>query len=294
MPVLISYLAVVAIWSTTPMGIKLSNDSISSEAAVLLRMLLASCFMLLFVAAFQRQAWLKKANIKVYIAASIGLFPNMAVVYKAASYISSGMISVLFALTPIVSGMMAAIVLKNEKLSVRKIVALLLAIVGVSIVFYDQIGVDGEAIKGILLMLLSGFLFSASQVAVKYCQRENVVDASEQTLGALLFSLPGLLISWYLLDGQLPQTISQTTIYASLYLASVGSVAGFIAYYYVLSHLTVTAVSLIALMTPVLSLWLGVLILHERVSNQLMIGTLLILSGLLCFQQWHKTPSIKA
>ena len=208
MPVFISYALVVAIWSTTPMGIKLSNDSISSEAAVLLRMILASVFMLLFIACFKRNVWLKKANIPIYIVASIGLFPNMAVVYKAASYISSGMISVLFALTPIISGVMAAVVLKNEPISLRKMIAMLLAIAGVVLVFSDQMAVEGEAIKGILWMLLSGFLFSASQVGVKYCQRDHVVDASEQTLGALLFSLPGLLLSWCVFDGTIPQTIS--------------------------------------------------------------------------------------
>lgn len=287
-PVLLSYLLVVLIWSTTPMAIKLSNDSLSSEAAVLLRMLLACVFMAIFVLLFQRRTRLVKANLNIYLAASIGLFPNMAIVYKAASYISSGMISVLFALTPIISGIMASLLLKNEKLTAQKILALLLAVAGVAIVFSDQIGVDANAIKGISLMLVSGVTFSASQVAVKYFQREKIVDASEQTLGALICALPGLMLCWWLFDGVVPTHISNTTLYSSLYLASIGSVAGFVAYYYVLSHLSVTSVSLIALITPVMCLWLGVWLLGEMVSARLIVGTLLILSGLLCFQQWQK------
>lgn len=290
----VNYLLVILIWATTPMAIKLSNDSLSPEASILLRMVLATLLMLLFIGLWQRHAFLKRQNVAVYLAGSIGLFPNMAIVYQAANHISSGMIAVMFALTPMVTGLLAVLLLKEEHFGWRKSLAILLALAGVALIFSDQLSLTGDALKGIMLMLCSVFLFSLSQVAVKYFQQSRIVDAKEQTLGAMMFAMPGLLASWLYFDGSLPRVLSQTTLYSVVYLALIGSVLGFVAYYFILSQLSVTTVSLIPMITPVLALWLGALLLHEQVGNRLMLGTLLIIGGLLCFQQWPRRKSVLA
>lgn len=287
MSVLISYITVVLIWATTPLAITLSSDSVSTQAAILLRMLLAAILMAFLVSLWQHGACLKRRNMPVYIAASIALFPNMALVYQASSCISSGMIAVLFSLTPIISGVLAAFVLDERKFTPRRVFAVLLALSGLVIVFVDQLTVAGTAWVGVVFMLASAAIFSISQVSVKYLQRHQPVDASEQTLGALVFSLPGLFASWLYFDGKLPAAVSKTSLYAIVYLAVVGSVLGFIAYYFILSKLSVTLVSLIPMITPVLALWLGVLLLDESVSQRLMAGSGIIVFALLLYQQWQ-------
>ncbi|HEY9034794.1 MAG TPA: DMT family transporter [Pseudomonadales bacterium] len=287
MPVIASYILVVMIWATTPMAIKLSSLGMSAQAAILLRMLLATVLMSLVVAVWRHAACLKRRHLPVYLAASIALFPNMALVYQASGWISSGMIAVMFALTPIVSGILAALLLREKRLGLRAVLAIAMALAGLLLVFVDQLALSATALKGIGLMLCSVLLFSISQVAVKYLQRELIVDASEQTLGALLLSLPGLLASWLWFDGSLPLQAPAASLYAIAYLAVVGSVLGFVAYYFILSKLSVALVSLIPMITPVLALWLGVLVLHEQVSPQLQAGSALIVLALLVYQQWR-------
>ncbi len=166
MSVLLNYMAVILIWSTTPLAIKLSSDSVSAHAAVLLRMAVALFLAMIVVAVWQKRSMLKVRNIKIYTAAGLGLFPNMSLVYLAAESMSSGMIAVIFALTPVVSGLMASIVLKEKFLSLRSMIALLVSIVGLTVIFSEQLNMSDEALVGISLMLLSVCLFSMSQVAV--------------------------------------------------------------------------------------------------------------------------------
>ena len=129
-------------------------------------------------------------------------------------------------------------------------------------------------------MFVSNIVFSLSQVGVKYLQKTHSISAFEQTFGALAFSMPGLIISWWLMDGEIPISLTATSAYAVLYLAVIGSLFGFAAYFSVLNHLPVVVVSVIPLITPAFALWLGALLLNEPLGIPLMIGTAFIVMAL--------------
>ncbi|NRB37189.1 MAG: EamA family transporter [Pseudomonadales bacterium] len=289
MSVPVNYLAVIFIWSTTPLAIHFSNQSLSAHAAILLRMLLAFLLAAIFIAVWRNQSTLKRQNWKVYLVAALAIFPNMPLVYMAAKTIPSGLISVLFALTPLTTGLLAAIFLKQRLSSVYQVSAIFIALAGVLVIFQAQISLQSEALPGILMMLLSNLIFSASQVGTKYLQAcreekgEPPVDVFEQTFGALTFAVPGLFISWCLFDGQFPTQVSTQSLWSIVYLAVIGSLIGFAAYFAVLKNYSVAIVSLIPLITPALALWLGATILSEPVSRSLQLGTALIIAGLFIY-----------
>jgi drug/metabolite transporter (DMT)-like permease len=97
-------------------------------------------------------------------------------------------------------------------------------------------------------------------------------------------AVPLYLLSWALFDGHLPEALPQRNLAAILYLAIVGSVVGFILYFYVLKRVNATAVGLITLITPVLALWLGKAFNAETIAPSAWAGTGAILLGLLSFQ----------
>ena len=291
MSVISNYLAVIFIWSTTPLAIHYSNESLSSHAAALLRMLLAFILAAVVIAIWKNQSALKRENWLIYVVAGLALFPNMSLVYMASKTIPSGLISVLFALTPITSGLLAAVVLKERFSGPLKCLSIALALAGLLVIFRSQISLQPEAVAGIAMMLVSNFIFSASQVATKYLQNgkaargEVPVDAFEQTFGALTFAVPGLLLSWWIFDGQIPAQLSDNSVLSIIYLAVIGSLLGFAAYFAVLKNVSVSIISMIPLITPALALWLGAYMLSEPISLSLQIGTALIISGLLVYDR---------
>lgn len=99
------------------------------------------------------------------------------------------------------------------------------------------------------------------------------------------------------IDGTLPyEQWSQRSILSIVYLGIIGSLIGFIAYFYVLQKLKASTVALITMITPVIALWIGLVLNNELISVNLIIGALFIISGLGIYQwgEWlYKRITIK-
>lgn len=283
MPV-IAYLLVIAIWSTTPLAIKLSNDSVTPIASISLRIIMAVILGLIVVAIIRRVDLFNRRYYKIYFAGSIGIFPNMVLVYYAAQYISSGLLAVLMGMAPFVTGLMAHFVLGDEFFIRRKMFAQVIAIGGLVTVYFSQMSMSDSGVIGVLLMLCSTCLFALSSVWVKRFSMEQKVSALNQTVGAMTFSLPGLLLCWWLIDGNTNIVLSQTSLWSIVYLAVIGSLVGFVVFFYVLNRMSVGLVALILLITPVTALLLGKFFADELVSPSILVGSGLILVGLVMYE----------
>jgi len=281
MAVLLAYFSVVLIWATTPLTIQWSSDSLSFIAAVLLRMSVALLIGLIINFALRRKLFAQTGVWQVYAAGAIGIFPNMPVVYWSAQFIPSGLVAVVFAMSPFVMGLMTLVLLKHNPFSVRRIVALLLALTGLVVIFYHQLQFSLRAAYGVAGILLSCFLFSFSSVLVK--KLDVKVDSFNQALGTLLFALPGLLMLWWYMDGHIPVAISIKSLVAVGYLSIFGSLLGAALFFYVLANMSPTAVSLITFMTPVLALILGSWVGRESLSLQLWFGAAMVVVALLLY-----------
>jgi len=283
MPIPIAYLAVVLVWSTTPLAVFYSNDSFSPIAAVNGRMLLALLISALITLALGYKKFEVQKHWRVYAASSLGLFPNMPLVYTAANYIPSGLISVLFALSPFMVALLLAKLGKGDKASKRQWLCLFAALLGLLLVTESQLQADSDAWIGIVLMIGSCLCFSLSNVFIKFFSKpDESINPANQLTGSLLFAVPGLVITWFFMDGQIPE-VSQTSLLATLYLAIIGSVIGFVAYFYLLKHISALSVSVIPLLTPAFALMLGAWVNDESLTERMILGTAVISLSLAFF-----------
>lgn len=296
MAVLLAYFSVVLIWATTPLAIQWSSDSLSFMAAAASRTAIALAIALLVHGLLCKSLSTYWQHARIYFAASISIFPNMPVVYWGVQFIPSGLVAVIFAMSPIVTGLMTWMLLKENPFTLKKIVALMLALAGLTFIFYHQFQFDARSAYGIVSILLSCVLFSFSSVWVKkLIQQEAVkVEAFHQASGALLFSLPGLVLSWWLIDGALPQQVSVKSGASIMYLAIIGSLVGAALFYYILQRLSATSVSLITLMTPVLAILIGKQLADEALSAQTLIGVATVLFALLLYLPWSIRAAVAA
>jgi len=281
--VTLAFIVVVFIWSTTPLAIKWSGEGVGFVSGITGRMLIGAVLAaLLSFVRFNKLAWSRKA-VHVYFAAAVAIFGAMMPVYWGAQYISSGLISVVFGLTPISTAFFAAYLLHENSLTPSKIVGALSGVAGLLVMFSEQLGIGGNALMGISAVLLSVILHSMSAVWIKHIDAR--LPALMITTGGLLFVLPLFLLVYVLFAEPLPMQLPMRSIWSIVYLGVMGSIVGFVSYYYLLSHLRASTVALITLMTPVTALWLGNMLNNEDLTPFIWLGTSLVLLGLM-LHQW--------
>jgi len=291
MSVPIAYLGIILIWATTPLAIQWSTQGTGFAFAVLARMLIGVVVAGLLVAVWRIGLPLHGRARRAYLVGGLGLFGAMALTYWGARYVHSGLISVLFGLSPLMAAVLAALWLGERALTPLKIAGMVLGACGLAVIFIDGGSLGGEhALAGLLALLLAVFIYSASLVGLKRIADDSPPLAT--TVGTLSVSLPLFALVWAVTDGQLPAVVPPRSGAAIVYLGIFGSVIGFALYYYVIKHLAASKVALITLITPVLALFLGHAFNGEIIGLRLWLGTGLILFGLSVYQ-WNEVAALR-
>jgi len=277
-----AFAAVIIIWSTTPLAIQWSSEGQGFLFGVFGRMALGALLCLIIIKVMGiALPWHKKAR-QTYVAAALGVYGAMLSVYWGAQFIPSGMISVLFGLTPLVTGILATIWLGERSFSTARTVGLLLAMAGLAVVFSSSFSLGEQAIYGLCAILLSVCLHAISTVWVKQVNAD--LSPVAITTGALLISTPLYFVTWALFDGRMPTELTMRAASAIVYLGVFGSTLGFILFFYLLKHLEASRATLLTLITPVIALLLGHTLNDENVGIKVWAGTAIILAGLVSYE----------
>ena len=278
-----AYIGVIAIWSTTPLGIVWSSQGLDYRHALFGRTIIGLLVAGMMLAALGRTLPMHRAALLTYLVSALSLMGGLMLTYWGAQFVPSGLISVLFGLSPLMTGLLAALWLKEDSLGMRKILGLALALAGLFAVFSGSLNLGSSALPGVAAVLGAVFIQSITLVWIKrYGTQLDTVSYTFGMLGlATVILLPPAIAA-----GSLPEAIPMKAGLAVLYLGVFGSVAGFALYYYVTKHLTAGTVSLITLVTPVTALVLGLVLNAERIPEIVWLGIALIGSGL-ALNQWH-------
>jgi drug/metabolite transporter (DMT)-like permease len=278
-----AFVSVIMIWSTTPLAIKWSTLGITPNFAVLSRMAVAALLCAALLTLLRERFPMHRRAWQAYLVSGLSMFGAMALTYWSAQFVSSGMISVMFGLSPLLTSFAAMLWLKEEAFTPAKLAGMLLGIAGLALVFQGGLGLGEGALLGLAALFVAVTLQSLGLVWLKKIADDSPPLAT--TLGTLIVGLPLFLISWWLADGHLPAALPDMAVAATLYLATFGSVLGFVLYYYMIKHMEAGHVALIALITPVMALLLGHGLNHEEVLPHVWFGTAFILLGL-CMHRW--------
>ena len=284
MIMILAYLTVILIWSGTPLAIQLSQQGLDFYTALVLRMWLAALLSLPVLWLLRQPLALHKAALTSYLAGSVGVYGAMLSVYWGSLFIPSGLISVMYGLSPMLSGAIAYFWLKERELTPIRSMALLLALAGLALVVSARTAIDGDAWRGIVGTLLSVFFFAWSAVWVK--KTNAGLHPMVQTSGTLWFSSLLYLITLPIFGIHIPDDWSLTSQLGLSYLVVLGSIVGFMLYFYILKYLSAARVTLITLISPVLALTWGNLLNDESFQLVALKGAALLLVGLGLYQ-WN-------
>lgn len=284
MSIPVAYLGIILIWSTTPLAIQWSAQGAGFAFAVFARMAIGLALAALLVAAWRVDLPLHRRARMSYLVGGLGQFGAMGLTYWGARSVHSGLVAVLFGLSPLITGILAGLWLNERSLSRLRIAGMALGVAGLAMIFVQGEGVGGQgAVAGLVALLVAVAIYSASLVWLKRIDDDSPPLAT--TAGSLAVSLPLFGLVWFVSDGHVPAAVPSRAGAAILYLGVFGSVLGFALYYYVIKHLDTGRVALITLITPVLALLLGHVLNGEEIGLRVWMGAALISMGL-ALHQW--------
>jgi drug/metabolite transporter (DMT)-like permease len=293
---LIVWLALCLIWGSTWLFIKLGLRDLPPFTFAGLRFLLSAAILWAIVIVLRRplpkdwRDWLRLAWM-----GSIAFALNYGLIFWGEQYINSGLAAVLQAMIPAFGLIFAHYHLPNERLSARKLAGVGIGVAGVSLIFYDQMKIEGSAaLHGCVALLVSSVCVAYSNVYIK--ARLQHIDSSVIAAGQMAWGFFPLLALGSVLEGApFDHHWSAQSALALVYLSLVGSVLGFLLYFWLVTKIEVTKTMLISLVIPVTALLIGKLTLNEKLSWRVAAGSAAILAGiwLIVFQRREKNRGSK-
>ncbi|MEJ2059999.1 MAG: DMT family transporter [Gammaproteobacteria bacterium] len=278
----LAYALVIMIWATTPLAIQWSNTGDGFVFGVTARMWLGGLSAWLLHRVFVGRLPMTSAARGTYAVAALSLFTAMMFTYWAARHIPSGWLSLVFGLSPIMTGVFASFWLGEQAFSPLRIVGMLSGLAGLALVFYAGGRLGEQSAVGIAAAFVGMSLYAVGGVWVK--RLNPGLSGLSLASGSLLFAAPLYLLAWLASGEGMPRVMPAVMPWAIAYLALFGSAFGFSLYFFLLRELSATRVAMITLLTPVLALLLGHLLNHEPVGPGVVAGAGLILGGLLIYE----------
>jgi len=291
----IVWLILCGIWGSTWLFIKLGLNDLPPLTFAGIRFLLASSILVAIILA-RGVRWPRKRSewLVIAVVGWLQFSLNYGLVFWGEQRIPSGLAAVLQSTFPAFGLVIAHFYLPNEPITRRKAIGVLLGIIGVGIVFSDQLSFAGAAaLAGSVALVLSAFCGSYGNVLVKAYGTQ--IDPFVLAAGQMVCGFPPLLALGMATEGSpFHFRWTMTAVISLAYLVIVGSVVAFTLFYWLVRRMDVVNTMLIALVTPVVAVVLGMIVLHERFNWRLFAGAACIISGigLIVLRKRQKTVAI--
>ena len=261
------------------MWIKIAIQEIGPITLVAFRTLFGLLFGIV-VLSIQRVAWPRTR--KGWIPLLVLGVTNIAIPFFLISCgelsIDSAVASILNATVPLFTILVAHYLLQDDKMTVPKVLGLLLGFAGVVILMSKDIGSSIGSVLGQLAIVLASAFYAGGAV---YARRTTAdMPGIMRSAGPLL---PATLLMWlatFLVESPLKIPQLGITWIALLFLGVLGSGFAFVLSYYLLHEIGPTRTSMVTYLFPLGGVILGVVFLNEELSWQLIVGAVLIVLSL--------------
>jgi len=279
--IIIVYAIACIIWGSTWMAIRISLDSFTPFLSAGFRFLLASVFIYSLMKFKGIKIQTDKLSVTLYLL--MGFFSFVipfGLVYWGEQFVPSGLASVLFAVNPFFVAIFSYYFIASEKVGAHKIIGIVLGFAGLLVIFSENlIGDIPIYLPGMLAVVISAIMQGGLQVTIKK-YGGNLHPLSMNLVPMIIAGVIMTLIGYFFEDMSKVEFTSSGYLSVA-YLALFGSLVTFTSYYWLLKRVSVIVLSLIAFITPIIALILGWIFLSEELSARHLIGSFLVLLGVL-------------
>jgi drug/metabolite transporter (DMT)-like permease len=269
------------IWGSTWIFIKIGLEDLPPIAFAASRFILAIAIVGIIIAI--RRIPLPKTAREWRLIALTGFLQfsiNYSLVFWSEQYITSGLAAVLQGTIPVFGLVLAWFFLPDERITAQKIIAVMLGVIGVAVIFIDQLKVENwMAFAGCAAIVIGAY--AAAQASILLKAKGMHMHPASMVFCQMICGLPAIVLYSLVSEGR-PVSFHWTlrAVGCVLYLAILGTIAAFWLYYWLLKRVESTNAMMISLVTPLLAVIIGAVVMGETLPPQTVLGGLLIIGSI--------------
>jgi drug/metabolite transporter (DMT)-like permease len=272
--VLIAFVLTVLLAGNNAIAVRFSNVEIPPLFGAAFRFAVAGLLLFGMVVILHLPLPRGRSLLGAFIFGMIGTGINYALMYNALEHLQAGTAMVILALVPLLTFLLACIH-KQEAFRWKSFIGALLAAGGILIIVRGQINAQ-VPILPVLAVIGAAACFAEAAVVLKIFPQSHPITTNAVALSTgsvILFILSAL---WR----ERPVLPSLTATWGSvIYLIIFGSVITFVLTVYVIKNWTASASAYQFVLFPFVTITMGAWLAHETVSSELLLGAVLVLSG---------------
>jgi drug/metabolite transporter (DMT)-like permease len=274
---------VYVFWGSTYLGIGIAVEHIPPGVVCAARFLIAGTIMLAYCALTGRRVRFSARQLSHLAAVGILLLMggNLTLSY-AEQIVPTGLAALLIAVTPLWFLVLDSLLLGDHHISRRGIVGLAIGIAGVIVLIWPDLrhpnALGHRELWWSLALQLGSFSWAFGSVLSKKWQTA-ATDPFSAIAWQVVFAGIANLVFALLVERHSEVTWTLRGVGAILYLVVCGSWIGYTAYIWLLQHVPTSKVSTYAYVNPVVAVFLGWLVLHERIDRYILMGSAIIIAS---------------
>jgi drug/metabolite transporter (DMT)-like permease len=281
--VIVAFGLVYVFWGSTYLGIGIAVEHIPPGVVCAVRFLVAGATMLAYCALTGLRIRFSLRQLGHLAAVGILLLMggNLTLSY-AEQIVPTGLAALLIAVTPLWFLVLDSLLLGDHHISRRGKIGLAIGIVGVVVLIWPDLQhsnvVGHRELWWSLALQLGSFSWALGSVLSKKWQTA-AADPFSAIAWQVVFAGFANLIFALLVERHSSVTWTFRGVAAILYLVVCGSWIGYTAYIWLLQHVPTSKVSTYAYVNPVVAVFLGWLVLHERIDRYIAMGSAVIVAS---------------
>jgi drug/metabolite transporter (DMT)-like permease len=281
--IIVAFALVYVFWGSTYLGIGIAVEQIPPALMCAARFLAAGVIMLAYCALTGRRVRYSPRELGHMATVGILLLMggNLTLSY-AERIVPTGLAALLIAVTPLWFLVLDSWLLGDHHISRRAIIGLVIGIVGVVVLIWPELlhpsSLGRRELWWSLALQAGSFSWALGSVLSKKW-KNAAADPFASTAWQVTIAGAGNLIFALLVEKTSSAIWTVRGVSAILYLVVCGSWIGYTAYIWLLQHVPTSKVSTYAYVNPVVAVFLGWLVLHERIDRFILIGSAIIVAS---------------
>lgn len=266
------------LFGANPVALKISLTGIGVFTTAALRFSIAAVVLTLWAGATGKPLAITRRQLGQMTYLAMLFFVQISVFYVGQNKTTASHGVLIGNFLPFVVMIMAHYLLPDDRITPNKVIGLILGFFGVFLLFMDSLNMTADALTGDLLLFFAVLVWGCNAIYVKRIISDY--HPVQITIYPMILSTPFYFLAGYVFDGGMIRELSTPVIQGLFYQSIVTASFGFVMWNTLIQKYGATALHSFVFLMPVSGVALGVVILGEPLTPNLLASIFLVATGL--------------